>query len=137
MKVMRTGYLISLSGYHLLQEKHKSVVPKVKKVKTAKKSKPVSDTDQFDQSFQGKIILKPQSSSGRSIKARVPWSPSNLAHQHSMLRIAQHIQRVLMMRSLQPAQSTSFTKFCHSQNCELGKMLYQILWTLGSFAVLP
>ena len=77
MKVMRTGYLISLSGYHLLQEKHKSVVPKAKKVKTAKKSKTVSDIEEFDQSFQQeKIILNPQSSSGRSIKARVPWSPS-------------------------------------------------------------
>ena len=73
---MRTGYLISLSGYHLLQ-KHKPVVPKAKKVKTAKKSKTVSDTDEFHQSFQqGKIILKAQSSSGRSIKAGVPWSPS-------------------------------------------------------------
>ena len=34
-------------------------------------------------------------------------------------------------------RSTRFTKFKHSQNFELGKMLYKILWILGSFAILP
>ena len=48
-----------------------------KKLNLQKKSKTVSNIEEFDQSLkQGMITLKPQSSSGRSIKVCVPWSPS-------------------------------------------------------------
>ena len=124
MKVKSTGYFISLSGYHLLQEKHKSVVPKVKKVKTAKKSKTVSDTDDLLVSNKN-IDIKPYFyflyQSILKYREKLSWvRPSKLFREFSS--IPKRKQTRPLSRCVSPAEHLiAQTRFYRSRSLRPGQ----------------
>ena len=89
------------------------------------------------------IILKPQSASGRHIKACVPWSPSKPGPSAFNIDDSATFSESSDDDDSEPYcvcnqhSPPALPKIFHHQNCELGKMFNTILWTLGSLAVLP